>query len=278
MERADDEIPGGGSLAAGAVAIRSPADIRPAAIHVRDVAARIANLRVAATDNIAARVPMRDEEGEVLATTVFAWDPDGAQWWQDVRFGLRAPVAEACRVESRPFWANRDGARDRDGTPILRQFDFAAHYGRLVENPAGIVVPVHLPFSRIGMVSFSCRDNRRDDLSRELDEHFETLYLLGHLFIEGYARLETGDRWLPDAVTLTRLEVNCLRWVARGKTDDEIATIMGRARPTIRFHLQNAAIKLGAANRSQAVFRAGQLGYLSAGSAPQAPALTVVDR
>lgn len=263
---------------AEAVSIQTPADVRPAAIHLRDVAARIANLRVATSDNIAARVPMRDEEGEVLATTIFGWEPDGAQWWQDVRFGLRAPVAEACRLESRPFWANREGARDRHGAPILREFDFAAHYGRLVQNPAGIVVPVHLPFSRIGMVSFSCRDNRRDDLSRELDAHFETLYLLSHLFIEGYARLETGDRWLPDAVTLTRLEVNCLRWVARGKTDDEIAMIMGRARPTIRFHLQNAAMKLGAVNRSQAVFRAGQLGYLSTGTAPHAPNLTVVGK
>jgi DNA-binding CsgD family transcriptional regulator len=113
------------------------------------------------------------------------------------------------------------------------------------------------------MVAFSCRDNVRSDLSAELAKHFQPLYLMSHLFIEGYARLGLADRWLPDAVALTRLEVNCLRWVARGKTDEEIAIIMGRARPTIRFHLQNAAIKLRAANRSQAVFRAGQLGYLS---------------
>lgn len=255
--------------------IGSPADIRPAACLLRDMAANLANLRVAASDNIAAQAPMRDGDGELLATTIFGWEADGAQWWQDVRFGLRAPVAEACRIESRPFWANRDGARDRDGTQILTAFDFSGHYGRLVQNPASIVVPVHLPFSRIGMVSFSCRDNRRDDLSSELDEHFETLYLISHLFIESYARLETGDRWLPDAVALTRLEVNCLRWVARGKTDDEIAMILGRARPTIRFHLQNAATKLGAANRSQAVFRAGQLGYLSAASAPNVPRMAV---
>lgn len=259
------------------VSIRALSDVRPAAEYLRDAALSLGNLRVAASDNIAARVPMRDEEGEILATAVFGWDPDGWQWWHDVRFGLRAPVAEACRIESRPFWANRCGARDRYGNPILREFGFESHYGRLVPNPASIVIPVHLPFSRIGMVSFSCRDNARDDLSRELDRHFETLYLLGHLFIESYARLGTADRWLPDAVVLTRLEVNCLRWVSRGKTDEEIAIIMGRSRPTIRFHLQNAATKLGAVNRSQAVFRAGQLGYLSIASRPQVARLAAVD-
>jgi DNA-binding CsgD family transcriptional regulator len=262
----------------GRIRIASAADVRPAAAYFRDFAARLANLRIAASHNIAARAPMRDEEGELLATGVFGWDPEGSQRWDDSRFGLRAPVAEACRIESRPFWASRDGAWDSDGAPILREFDFAAYYGRLVPNPASIVVPVHLPYSRIGMVSFSCRDNRRDNLARELHDHFEPLYLLGHLFIEGYARLDVGDRWLPDAVALTRLEVNCLRWVARGKTDEEIALIMGRSRPTIRFHLQNASTKLGAVNRSQAVFRAGQLGYLSTASEPKPPRLVAVGK
>ena len=253
------------------VTIRALPDVRPAAEYLRDPAISLGNFRVAASDNIAGRVAMRDEDGEILATAVFGWSLEGWQWWHDVRFGLRAPVAEACRIESRPFWANRQGARDRDGNVILPEFDFESYYGRLVPNPASIIIPVHLPFSRIGIVSFSCKDNARDDLSHELDQYFETLYLLGHLFIESYARLGTADRWLPDAVVLTRLEVNCLRWVSRGKTDDEIATIMGRSRPTIRFHLQNAATKLGAVNRSQAVFRAGQLGYLSIASPPQVP-------
>jgi len=51
-------------------------------------------------------------------------------------------------------------------------------------------------------------------------------------------------------------------WAALGKTDREIALILSRSCATVRFHLQNAAQKLNAVNRSQTVFKASQLGYL----------------
>jgi DNA-binding CsgD family transcriptional regulator len=56
--------------------------------------------------------------------------------------------------------------------------------------------------------------------------------------------------------------VDCLRWAALGKTDQEIAEILARSRPTVRFHLSNATAKLNASNRSQAIFKASQLGFL----------------
>ncbi|MCC7003025.1 MAG: helix-turn-helix transcriptional regulator [Gemmatimonadaceae bacterium] len=67
----------------------------------------------------------------------------------------------------------------------------------------------------------------------------------------------------PD-VRLSKREVECLRWAALGKTDQEIAAIISRSAATIRFHIHNAALKLDAVNRSQAVFKASQLGYLGA--------------
>jgi LuxR family quorum-sensing system transcriptional regulator CciR len=256
------------TVEAGRIWIEEPFDISRAATFFRNVVAQMADLRVAATHNIAGRVPMRDAEGNLLATTIFGWNQSRDQWWEDRRFALRTPIAEACRIESQPFWANRQGAWNRSGQRILEDFDFS-YYGKLVSHAASIVVPVHLPFSRIGMVAFSCAADIRSNLSNELMDNFESLYLLSHLFIDSYARLDIPDRWLPAPVTLTKLEVNCLRWVGRGKTDDEIAIITGRARPTIRFHLQNAALKLGSTNRAQTVFRAAQLGYLSPSPAPK---------
>ena len=41
--------------------------------------------------------------------------------------------------------------------------------------------------------------------------------------------------------------------------------IMSRSRATVRFHIHNASIKLNAVNRSQTVFKAAQLGYISLG-------------
>ncbi|HAQ76512.1 MAG TPA: LuxR family transcriptional regulator, partial [Hyphomonas sp.] len=54
----------------------------------------------------------------------------------------------------------------------------------------------------------------------------------------------------------------CLKWAAIGKTDSEIATIMGISVPTIRFHLTNAGQKLSVSGRAQAVRVATSLGYI----------------
>ena len=77
--------------------IQTPQDIRPAAVYFRNTVLALADLRIACTENIAGREPMRDAEGSLLATSVFGWDTSSVQWWKDPRFILKTPAAEACR-------------------------------------------------------------------------------------------------------------------------------------------------------------------------------------
>lgn len=58
-----------------------------------------------------------------------------------------------------------------------------------------------------------------------------------------------------EAVNLTARERDALTWVAEGKSDWEIAVILGLSETTVRFHVDNARKKLGAVNRAQAVAR-----------------------
>lgn len=55
---------------------------------------------------------------------------------------------------------------------------------------------------------------------------------------------------------LTPREVECLHWVAAGKTDLEIAVILSISARTARFHIENAKRKLNVATRVQAVAEA----------------------
>lgn len=55
---------------------------------------------------------------------------------------------------------------------------------------------------------------------------------------------------------LTNREVECLHWVAAGKTDLEIAVILSISARTARFHIENAKRKLHVATRVQAVAEA----------------------
>jgi LuxR family transcriptional regulator, quorum-sensing system regulator BjaR1 len=54
---------------------------------------------------------------------------------------------------------------------------------------------------------------------------------------------------------LTARERDAIAFVAEGKTDWEIATILGISEPTARFHVDNARRKLDAVNRAHAVAR-----------------------
>jgi DNA-binding CsgD family transcriptional regulator len=63
-------------------------------------------------------------------------------------------------------------------------------------------------------------------------------------------------RWPEPATQLTRREREILAWVARGKTNHQIAAILYVSPGTIRKHLDNIYAKLDVPNRTAAVRRA----------------------
>ena len=69
------------------------------------------------------------------------------------------------------------------------------------------------------------------------------------------ARVARMEVW-PRSIELTEREVAVLTWSARGKTSDEIASILDLSKRTVDFHMDNARNKLGVATRTQAVVKA----------------------
>jgi DNA-binding CsgD family transcriptional regulator len=244
-----------------AVRIAAVEDIARAAHAFADRAFELGRLRVAPCANIATSRPMTDNTGEPLPSSAFGWPSNGKGWWQDRSLALRSPLPQIARFESEPVWANATGVYRVDGRCAPPAgVDLSMMDGRRVVR-AAIVVPVHLPFSQIGVVSFSCMDGRRDDLSEDLAQHGAELGLLASTFISSYVRV-TARVDIGEAFSLTRREAECLRWAAVGKTDAEIAEIISRTHGTVRYHLQKSGTKLRAVTRTQAVFKAAQLGYL----------------
>ena len=241
--------------------IRALDDVRPAAEALHELAMSLARLRTAACANIASKEPMVDAQGRVLAADVFGWTSPGTRWWENSRLALTSPITIACRYESEPFWCNEQGIHLRQPNSHIASLDLADFTKRSMTESA-IVVPIHLPFGEIAAVSFNPIEPERKDLSAEFAEHADTLDVWSRRFICSYVKVISKHRWIAHDVRLSKREVQCLRWAALGKTDEEIARILNRSCATIRFHIHNAAIKLNAVNRSQTVFKASQLGYL----------------
>lgn len=244
------------------VRIRCAADISPAARALRAIADSMVDWRIAALPSMTLREPMCDAEGRALAASVFGWEVGGDIWNGVLRRTLDSPLHVACRYESEPFWCNAQGFRTPAPNALLERIDLATFERRSLVH-AALVVPVHMPLGEIGAVAFIPRDPGKTDLSAEFAAHADTLAACARPFITGYNRA-TGDRLsISTTDSLSKREVECLKWAALGKTDVEIGMIMSRSRATVRFHIHNAALKLNAANRNHTVFRAAQLGYIA---------------
>lgn len=243
------------------VEILRESDIRPAALALRDLALRYGNFQVSPHADISSATPMTDMDGNILASEIFGWTNDQDVWWRNRRLALDSPLPRACRYESQPFWMNRHGVYCRSPNEYLNNVNLE-YIAESLGDLAAIVIPVHLPFAQIGVVSFTCNNQQRSDLSNEYRLHWKILQTLATIFISDYVKLRPVRRIIPHDCTLTKREVDCLRWAALGKTDGEIAKILQRSHATVRFHLSNATIKLKANNRSRAIFKASQLGFL----------------
>jgi DNA-binding NarL/FixJ family response regulator len=89
-----------------------------------------------------------------------------------------------------------------------------------------------------------------DYVTKPID--FDILETIIRARLAGVARFEIK----PKLAGLNDREIEVLTWVARGKTSAQIAEMLGLAKRTIDFHLDNARYKLGAATRTEAVIKA----------------------
>ncbi|HEX2558606.1 helix-turn-helix transcriptional regulator [Phenylobacterium sp.] len=233
--------------------------------EVAQVGAEIGLPYNAASADIGDPEPMRGVDGRPFAVTTFRWlDPD-LRYWEDRGFALRSVFVHASRSCSEPFWfrAGRFGSWRPNGALRALEADgpIASGVG------AAIVAPAHLPGGIIGAVVWASPDPEID-VQHVFAAHAERLHALALRFIGAYDEAAGG---LPAAVPvrLTRREIQCLKWAAAGKTDGEIGGIVGISLPTVRFHLGNAARKLGVAGRSQAIHHAAALGYIGAEPRPR---------
>ncbi len=249
-----------------AVRILDANGVRPAAEAFRRIVEEMGDFRIAACHNIAMKEPMVDASGAVLASDVFGWtNEDSDRWWHSPRIALDSPLPSACRYTNEPFWCNAEGIRAWQRNAFLEKIDLNNFEVRALTK-AAIVAPVHLPFGQVGAVSFTHLDPTRDDLSAEYEAFGDELGVYARTFVSSYVPIMCRAQRLPAASRLSKREVECLRWAAIGKTDQEISTIIDRSRATVRFHIHNASLKLDAVNRSQTVFKAAQLGYIGLNS------------
>ena len=113
----------------------------------------------------------------------------------------------------------------------------------------GFSVPIHGPGGYFALVTMG---GRPPPMTHHLRDHLHLLAFHAH---ERCRYLSAVDLITPAPGHLTARELECLRWVASGKTDWEISQILGLSPLTVKTHVDQARTKLNARTRSQAVAR-----------------------
>ena len=116
----------------------------------------------------------------------------------------------------------------------------------------GYTVPAHVPGEVNGSCSFATARGRRLQV-----EHLATAQLVGSFAFEAARRLVRRDHQKQaDPARFSDRERDCLIWIARGKSDSEIATILGISPETVHQYVKQARGNYDAVSRSQLVAHA----------------------
>lgn len=116
------------------------------------------------------------------------------------------------------------------------------------------VVPIH---SKANLVGFVAADNERKSVAQDKMRQFHVMCLWAH---SRARHLPGGDE--ANRVRLTPREREVVSWLARGKTADDIAGLLGLSPRTVEYHIANAGQKLNTTNRTHTVVEALRLNQI----------------
>lgn len=181
---------------------------------------------------------------------------DMHEYWFERGYFSIDPVQQVALRTSAPFLWNYSA----DADTVIRRFlteDTApvARYLHERDMSAGVTVPVHMPRGDYATVTgIHFRSSKA--FERHALRHIADFNLLAHVFHEAASDRFEVETFRSGKVRLTERERECLRYSAEGYSAKEISRIIDRSVPTVVMHLNAAARKLGARNRTQAVVRA----------------------
>lgn len=219
--------------------------------------ARVGLPFVAAQSDIGDPSPMADRDGRAYAEQM-PWVSSSPNYWRNRSLALRASFLHAARIFAEPIWYAHGRLGSWRATNVLDGIDCA----RVTEEfgfSGALIAPVHLVGGQVGVVLWVATEPV--DMPAIFDRHADQLFTLAFRFFGAHAELSShGRRAQPGQ--LSGREAQCVRWAAAGKTNAEIGTILTLSVSTVRFHLRNAAEKLGATTRARMIQIATGHGFL----------------
>lgn len=174
--------------------------------------------------------------------------------YEEKNYVLRDPVVTELRDSVRPFsWSDVVERRDlnRADKRIIEE-------AREFDVNDGLIIPI---VTLSGALSVFSPCGRNPDLSQEARRAVELISLYSHQALKRV--LLEQVRGSEAHTPLTPREKEVMRWIAAGKSDQEIAGILAISPATVTVHVERAKRKLDAFRRTFAVVKAIRFGEIT---------------
>jgi DNA-binding CsgD family transcriptional regulator len=127
----------------------------------------------------------------------------------------------------------------------------------------GVTFPIHSPGVEVAMLTLIFHEQQQNAEQDRLAMLGKGQLFACHLHEAIKKMVILQNQGGLEIKPLTEREKQCLLWAAEGKTSWEISQILTITERTVVFHMANAAEKVGAVNRRQAVARAIMMGLIN---------------
>jgi LuxR family quorum-sensing system transcriptional regulator CciR len=155
------------------------------------------------------------------------------------------PVIIQARRSPTPFYWDCRSTIPAASAEQRRLFNEAEEFG--IE--CGLSFPIHDSRRDPALVCFAYQ-RAQGPLSGSAEKHLHLAALYFHVHARAKLEKTAGPPRFP---LLSRVESDCLQWIARGKRSAEIAQILDVSQRAVLWHLRSAKRKLKANTLSQAV-------------------------
>ncbi|MGH7155991.1 MAG: helix-turn-helix transcriptional regulator [Acetobacteraceae bacterium] len=172
------------------------------------------------------------------------WPADWLALYQQNNIFADDPVIAEARRRLTPFmWGEleRSGRLSRDAEAVFA-------LGRSYGWADGLAVPIHGPAGYEGVVSLAARR----PLALNAREH-AVLRAMALAVHDRCREAEGFGKQSQPLAQLTERELECMQWIAAGKSEKQVAGLVGISQPTVHFHIERAKKKLKIRNRTEAI-------------------------
>jgi LuxR family quorum-sensing transcriptional regulator LasR len=165
------------------------------------------------------------------------------------------PTFSHCLNKSTPLiWSpNLFSARKQK-----EMYEEASAYG----IKSGVTLPIHGASGELGIVCFVSDTNPDKHFLNDANRNLPELSCFRDFILESSLKFMNVSRKTEKPVSVTRRELECLKWCAAGKSSWEISFILSCSEATVNFHFGNIRRKFNTNSRQQAIVRAINMGLI----------------